>query len=107
MAQAGTYSDQFTWLVCSEATDAGTGQRAKTHTATGRLWGTLTEATGTTSTEYDAATAEVTAEIVLRNYVNVKTEDRLIELAFNDTYHVSGVSRRNNETIVQAVKYQP
>lgn len=75
---AGKYPFRFQLMTCSRTQDISTGDKPKTYTSAGYLWGSTKLESANVENEYGAVRAVVTGTVRLRNWPTITTLDRLL-----------------------------
>lgn len=102
MKPSSTYTRAFTWLQRTLTQESTYGHEKESWTSNGTVWGLLVESASEVVEEFGVPTTHTYGSIRLRQFPQVKTEDRLQCHQFGDTFFVTGVQRDfgANETIL-------
>jgi hypothetical protein len=99
---AGNYPIRFAWAVHSRPSSNTFGEKPDAYAAPVNIWGGYQgERQSGTITENGATTANTTATIALRNYLDVKPLDYLTDPQSGEEWEIQSVRRGDNETICE------
>lgn len=98
---AGEYRWRWQWFQCVRTADGTTGDKPKTYTSNGYLWGTAELTSANEQNEYGAPRYIVTGQVRFRQFLALSPLDRLVLLRDNQTFIIDGVRKDfdNNQTI--------
>lgn len=104
----GQYNRQLTWQVRSYTTDANSGARIPSWTGNTILWGSVAESAGSYADQFGTTRSRTEAVITLRQFPNVSSQDRLVDVLFGHTYIVDSVELDwpNNQTVCNCFRLQ-
>jgi hypothetical protein len=93
---------RFEWLKCSRPADGTTGDRPRSYTSNGYLWGSAVFDNATEQSELGATRSTIVGTLTFRGWVPLSTLDRLNYVQFGQTFLVDGVRNPGDgyETIV-------
>ena len=101
---AGNYNWAFTWLQCVRTADGTTGDKPKSYTSNGILWGSAKLESANVENEFGAVRSVVTGTVRLRNWPDITTLDRLLwtPSSGTETLIIDGVRKDwdANETVL-------
>jgi head-tail adaptor len=89
----GDYRHRFAWLQSSRTEDTTTGDRPRSYTNQGNLWGSIDLESATEETQLGAVRETTYGTVRFRGWVGVSAMDRLVWNQFNETFIVDGVRR--------------
>jgi hypothetical protein len=104
---SNSYPWQWTWLQCSRTADGTTGDRPRTYTDNGTLWGSADLQTANFESEYGRQCEQVTGQAKFRNFPDISPLDRLTLQRDGMTFVIDGIRKDwpNNQLIVDIHQY--
>ena len=90
---AGSYSTCFEWAALSYGTADQYGEKPRTLTSQGNVWGRWDSRTGYKADHLGSPTNTQTATVRLREHLPLKIGDTLTDLEHDEAWTVEGVSR--------------